>query len=58
MLSSFLSLGTTAPLSGAGVIVDFGSGVYCCKDGKYMNPDYRYATAFDSELRDLQHTTS
>ena len=43
-ISSFLSSGTAAILTGAGVSVDSGVKAYRGKDGRYMNPDYKYAS--------------
>ncbi|KAF8479798.1 DHS-like NAD/FAD-binding domain-containing protein [Russula ochroleuca] len=40
-IASFLSLGHTAVLTGAGVSVDSGVKAYRGKDGRYMNPDYK-----------------
>jgi NAD+-dependent protein deacetylase sirtuin 4 len=42
-ISSFLSTGRAAVLTGAGVSVDSGVKAYRGKDGRYMNPDYKYA---------------
>ena len=43
-IASFLSSGTAALLTGAGVSVDSGLKAYRGTDGKYMNPDYKCAT--------------
>ncbi|KAI9440564.1 hypothetical protein H4582DRAFT_1937796 [Lactarius indigo] len=40
-IASFLSSGTAAFLTGAGVSVDSGVKAYRGKDGRYMNPDYK-----------------
>ncbi|KAF8269824.1 DHS-like NAD/FAD-binding domain-containing protein [Lactarius quietus] len=40
-ISSFLSSGTAAILTGAGVSVDSGVKAYRGIDGRYMNPDYK-----------------
>ncbi|KAH9975948.1 DHS-like NAD/FAD-binding domain-containing protein [Lactifluus volemus] len=40
-ISSFLSSGRAAVLTGAGVSVDSGVKAYRGKDGRYMNPDYK-----------------
>lgn len=40
-IASFLSSGTAAILTGAGVSVDSGVKAYRGKDGRYMNPDYK-----------------
>ncbi|KAN0130965.1 DHS-like NAD/FAD-binding domain containing protein [Lactarius tabidus] len=40
-IASFLSSGTAAVLTGAGVSVDSGLKAYRGKDGRYMNPDYK-----------------
>ena len=51
---SFLSSGMAAILTGAGVSVDSGVKAYRGKDGRYMNPDYKYASLrCSSNLRDL-----
>ena len=42
-IASFLSSGTAAILTGAGVSVDSGVKAYRGKDGRYMNPDYKCA---------------
>ena len=42
-ISSFLSSGRAAVLTGAGVSVDSGVKAYRGKDGRYMNPDYKCA---------------
>ena len=42
-IASFLSSGTAALLTGAGVSVDSGVKAYRGKDGRYINPDYKYA---------------
>ena len=44
-IASFLSSGTAALLTGAGVSVDSGVKAYRGKDGRYMNPEYKYAAA-------------
>jgi NAD-dependent deacetylase sirtuin 4 len=41
-IASFLSSGTAAIVTGAGVSVDSGVKAYRGKDGRYMNPDYKY----------------
>lgn len=43
-IASFLSSGKAAILTGAGVSVDSGVKAYRGKDGRYMNPDYKYAS--------------
>jgi NAD+-dependent protein deacetylase sirtuin 4 len=48
-ISSFLSTGRAAVLTGAGVSVDSGVKAYRGKDGRYTNPDYKCA---------LSHTSS
>lgn len=56
-IASFLSSGTAALLTGAGVSVDSGVKAYRGKDGRYMNPEYKYASASTRlELRDLPLT--
>jgi len=40
-ITSFLSSGRAAVLTGAGVSVDSGVKAYRGKDGRYMNPDYK-----------------
>ncbi len=53
-IASFLSSGTTALLTGAGVSVDSGVKAYRGKDGRYMNPDYKCAplqSRFERHLR-------
>ena len=53
-IASFLSSGMAAILTGAGVSVDSGVKAYRGKDGRYMNPDYKYASLrCSSNLRDL-----
>jgi hypothetical protein len=42
-IASFLSDGHAAVLTGAGVSVDSGLKAYRGKDGRYTNPDYKYA---------------
>jgi NAD+-dependent protein deacetylase sirtuin 4 len=42
-ISSVLSTGRAAVLTGAGVSVDSGVKAYRGKDGRYMNPDYKCA---------------
>jgi hypothetical protein len=42
-IAKFLSSGHAAVLTGAGVSVDSGVKAYRGKDGRYMNPDYKYA---------------
>ena len=42
-IANFLRPGNAAVLTGAGVSVDSGIKAYRGKDGRYMNPDYRYA---------------
>lgn len=41
-ISTFLSAGNVALLTGAGVSVDSGVKAYRGKDGRYMNPNYKY----------------
>ena len=41
-IASFLSSGNVALLTGAGVSVDSGIRAYRGKDGRYMNPNYKY----------------
>jgi NAD+-dependent protein deacetylase sirtuin 4 len=43
-ISEFLAPGNAAVLTGAGVSVDSGIRAYRGKDGRYMNPNYRYAS--------------
>jgi hypothetical protein len=42
-IALFLSDGHAAVLTGAGVSVDSGLKAYRGKDGRYTNPDYKYA---------------
>lgn len=44
-ITSFLSSGRAAVLTGAGVSVDSGVKAYRGKDGRYMNPDYKCVRA-------------
>ena len=44
-ITSFLSSGHAAVLTGAGVSVDSGLKAYRGKDGRYTNPDYKCAPA-------------
>lgn len=41
-ISTFLRPGNVAVLTGAGVSVDSGVKAYRGKDGRYMNPNYKY----------------
>lgn len=41
-IASFLASGNVTLLTGAGVSVDSGIRAYRGKDGRYMNPNYRY----------------
>ncbi|KAI9454436.1 DHS-like NAD/FAD-binding domain-containing protein [Russula earlei] len=53
-ISSFLSSGRTAVLTGAGVSVDSGVKAYRGKDGRYMHPDYKpifYQELIEDSLR-------
>jgi hypothetical protein len=52
-IASFLSSGTAAVLTGAGVSVDSGLKAYRGKDGRYMNPDYKYASLRRSSNCDI-----
>ena len=57
-ITSFLSSGTAAVLTGAGVSVDSGVKAYRGKDGRYMNPDYKCAPLLSRfELRDFLLTS-
>lgn len=40
---TFLQPGNVAALTGAGVSVDSGIRAYRGRDGRYMNPNYKYA---------------
>ena len=40
---AFLQPGNVAALTGAGVSVDSGIRAYRGRDGRYMNPNYKYA---------------
>lgn len=42
-ITTFLKPGNVAVLTGAGVSVDSGIRAYRGKDGRYMNPNYKYA---------------
>jgi hypothetical protein len=54
-ISSFLSSGRAAILTGAGVSVDSGVKAYRGKDGRYMNPDYKCAPSHASNQCYLTH---
>jgi hypothetical protein len=44
-ISEFLAPGNAAVLTGAGVSVESGIRAYRGKDGRYMNPNYKYVLA-------------
>lgn len=47
-IAAFLAPGNAAVVTGAGVSVDSGIRAYRGDKGRYLNPNYKYVTAFVS----------